>query len=1476
MSDRGRDSRMDSLKALYDLKKNNPNDTTTENNFYNAVLSYLLQDKTDHWWCNKSLEPFVRESMMLFSLPEYDHITKYKNRMNMQLRTCRHCLTSYHNSKSALRQSYEQLYSVENVAQFFQQLERFDASRIHLTLQEILTPPAGPKQTSSSSIDSNNVFCAILDITISPAVLNVNNLDQEFSSAIMTMQNSTSLRIPELDMSPGLFSLTLHKNKIIRLFSRKQIERFTTRGQDLDKQHADVLKPFAKRLLIYLGSLNPTHSKAEIHPVDEPFALTDQPGEYWKSFRYLASCVAAPPLLIWIRSSPTNMESLIQSHLEDGSMWFHEVLKLLAVLLTKLKSQFWSSPPTHLSDFSKYIDSIFSNRVFRNLMQLLSQGNGKTVVHQNDGTPIPFEKVAIRLNGILEWIFPFWLSFTGTAIYVPMTEMILDYMFNLFQQNNTPTLMRAKCVEIGMSIISEAITLDGRPSSAFINKYAALIVKSSISPNSKTLETKVKTGQPLLEQLLMSDVDAVRDTYFSLYAIVPSKRSEPSNRGICEKIWKEVCGINFDYCVPAQMDVVTSIFKAHSVIALLDMDIMQDAQQHSESKQQQIQFLIDSLMIIRTNVQPLLQALLDQQGNQLSRLMNNDIVASRTLHIVSSPDRDIRSIGVTMFKTAYREDAFIDCLIQYLRTNPNNGLDAITQLMLDFTEFIDGGCNMFSTSGPVFATLASVVSALVGNEDSLLFNVITSGDLSTAGDLDKLQKLWSFFWIFVGKSVKAALVWAQSYRPKEVVKAVLPVLQIASQVIGTFRTFEQIAQMKDASKENSTHWSSPSSSMLSYTELANALDPLSEWIFVTSHDVLRLLVPLLIMSLKRLTQTQVKVSSNTYDRLMGAATGAVDSRVTTDEKENMFMALSPHDPANTVFFDESDDDDNGNWVTTDSNTNFSTNFLDSSLLNATHSTPSIPIVAPPISPKRLRQPTLAESFAAAVGKSPDSPSQTTKNVRSQMKLTDFLAKPKADAIVLTDEDDTPKPVKATQKKETNQEDEFDDEFEDMDFTDIPEEWFDEQKIRLESQKASGESEEKLKAHRLERLRIAQANMHARKASRQNRVHMQQTTPTYAVGPSRGGLPGKKLRPPTMGLSKLQALRKEFSTSRVYPSATSTQSRREQGSQQDSDDSGDESAFAELVSDFDKSKESHAPKEKEKFSGAIFDDRPRRSVKLIDAPVTAGSNFQEKKAQMQRALARKKKVTPSMRGLHKTILAWDVTVEGEVPPNASRDMYKRVPSKFSDVHEYTQIFEPLLLLEVWMQLMRAKEEATESDVIDNCMIESRCNVDEFVDVTFQMTIASGRSLAVEDLVFIANHFGSSFFNKSDGQHHKWVGKGFLSKVKSMVYKKDLADVTVRCFFPPSQMIMLNSLAPKSIWRALKLSSLTTAHREYSALKALEYYDLRDMILQPKHLPTAPISERELVRCMNTFKVNQPQAEAIMGTIRRPKGFTLIQG
>lgn len=70
------------------------------------------------------------------------------------------------------------------------------------------------------------------------------------------------------------------------------------------------------------------------------------------------------------------------------------------------------------------------------------------------------------------------------------------------------------------------------------------------------------------------------------------------------------------------------------------------------------------------------------------------------------------------------------------------------------------------------------------------------------------------------------------------------------------------------------------------------------------------------------------------------------------------------------------------------------------------------------------------------------------------------------------------------------------------------------------------------------------------------------------------------------------------------------------------------------------------------------------------------------------------------------------------------------------------------------------------------------------------------------------------------------------------------------------------------------SLSTLHREYAALVALPYYDLADVILNPKLVKVA-IDRREVRASMEKYGVNEPQAGAIVGAMNT-EGFSLIQG
>lgn len=58
-------------------------------------------------------------------------------------------------------------------------------------------------------------------------------------------------------------------------------------------------------------------------------------------------------------------------------------------------------------------------------------------------------------------------------------------------------------------------------------------------------------------------------------------------------------------------------------------------------------------------------------------------------------------------------------------------------------------------------------------------------------------------------------------------------------------------------------------------------------------------------------------------------------------------------------------------------------------------------------------------------------------------------------------------------------------------------------------------------------------------------------------------------------------------------------------------------------------------------------------------------------------------------------------------------------------------------------------------------------------------------------------------------------------------------------------------------------------------ALPYFDLFDKILRPHLAPIPSINSKDISQTMSTYKVNEPQAVAILGSMQ-VEGFALIQG
>ncbi|KAJ1904377.1 DEAD-box type RNA helicase, partial [Coemansia sp. S17] len=289
---------------------------------------------------------------------------------------------------------------------------------------------------------------------------------------------------------------------------------------------------------------------------------------------------------------------------------------------------------------------------------------------------------------------------------------------------------------------------------------------------------------------------------------------------------------------------------------------------------------------------------------------------------------------------------------------------------------------------------------------------------------------------------------------------------------------------------------------------------------------------------------------------------------------------------------------------------------------------------------------------------------------------------------------------------------------------------------------------------------------------------------------------------------------------------------------------------------------------------------------------------------EQALAKQReklRLTPSMNLLHKRLLGWEYHATGDVPPDVPVSGLSKVPDWFDTHEQYFNAFEPLFMLESWTQFQRAKEEAVDAEPSEG-VLRSRIGVDDFQDLTFDVSLADVQSLYDNDIVVFsetlsrekriaqaiprvgafpvgASSSGGNGKAGAAGSNRYANRQTFLAMVKSRAFGRVSATVVMRVYFQgPRLATFLNKLVLNSSWEFCKLYSLTPAHREYSALMSLPYLDesLVREILNPKLLARKTVGRLEVASFMKAHALNQPQAEAVVSAIKRDHGFSLIQG
>ena len=190
---------------------------------------------------------------------------------------------------------------------------------------------------------------------------------------------------------------------------------------------------------------------------------------------------------------------------------------------------------------------------------------------------------------------------------------------------------------------------------------------------------------------------------------------------------------------------------------------------------------------------------------------------------------------------------------------------------------------------------------------------------------------------------------------------------------------------------------------------------------------------------------------------------------------------------------------------------------------------------------------------------------------------------------------------------------------------------------------------------------------------------------------------------------------------------------------------------------------------------------RRQTKMLELPAIQNNSAMRRLRERDDARRRALRMKPDISRLHRTILSWAYDHTGPDPPSSDPKKHlANVPDRFSNYDHYQSIFEPLLLLECWAQILQSKEEPRE--MLESKVV-SRQFVDDFVD--FDLAIVSpltkGWWLSDTDIILLRQPDGKhpvmgkvlNFKVNTFGQQH--VNHSAATSLQHAV------QVSVRCHF-----------------------------------------------------------------------------------------------
>lgn len=240
-----------------------------------------------------------------------------------------------------------------------------------------------------------------------------------------------------------------------------------------------------------------------------------------------------------------------------------------------------------------------------------------------------------------------------------------------------------------------------------------------------------------------------------------------------------------------------------------------------------------------------------------------------------------------------------------------------------------------------------------------------------------------------------------------------------------------------------------------------------------------------------------------------------------------------------------------------------------------------------------------------------------------------------------------------------------------------------------------------------------------------------------------------------------------------------------------------------------------------------------------------------------------RVKQDLSPLYHIMLGWDYFHEDMYPPGYNENEFSQVSNSFREHESYRQTFEPLLIMEAWSAMVQEKEQSTSKPY--EIKVQNRGNVDRFIEVSSVLDQQEQKQLQLHEGDIILLSKSPKPASDRDSPH-------CLARISRIKRQKQTLEVVYQVM-PGSPMA--NQLTIHTVIHGVKVQSITPLEREYSALKALQYYDLNNQIVRGKPSARLHPTDRQIAQIQEVYGLNRAQCEAVNAALEN-EGFSLIQG